>query len=47
MAENKVLKAKVKATGLSVEVYKLANGGWCNFANYSTIYSDSELEFIK
>ena len=40
-------KAKVKATGQTVEVYKLDKGGWCNYADCKTEYKTEELEFIN
>jgi len=43
----KAKKAKVKATGLIVEVYKLQRGGWCNSVDCKTEYKEEELEFIN
>lgn len=44
---NKTKKAKVKATGELVEVYRLNRGGWCNYADCKTEYEDDELEFVE
>lgn len=44
MAETK--KAKIKSTGVVIEVYKLVNGNWCNYSDCKTQYSESELQFI-
>lgn len=40
-------KAKVKATGQLVEVYKLTRGTWCNSNDCKTEYKDNELEFLN
>jgi len=40
-------KAVAKATGFKVEVYRLNNGGWCNFADCKTLYKEDELTFQK
>lgn len=40
-----IKKVKVNATGLSVEVYRLNGGGWCNFADCKTLYKEDELTF--
>jgi hypothetical protein len=34
--ENQTKKAKVKETGQLIEVYKLKNGNWCNYADCKT-----------
>jgi hypothetical protein len=44
--ENKTRKAKVKATGQVVEVYRLQRGGWCNLADCKTEYKEEDLQFI-
>ena len=43
---NKTVKAKIKATGATIVVYKLNNGKWCNYEDCNTTYDESELEFI-
>ena len=44
--KNPTRKAKVKATGQIIEVYRLTAGGWCNYADCKTTYQDHEIEFI-
>ena len=43
---NKTRKAKVKATGQIVEVYRLHRGGWCNYADCKTEYKEEDLQFL-
>ena len=45
--ENKLKRARVIASGIVVEVYKLAKGGWCNYTDCKTEYCEDELKFIK
>lgn len=42
----KTRKAKVKATGQIVEVYRLLRGGWCNNADCKTEYKEEDLQFL-
>jgi len=43
---NTIRKAKVKATGQTVEVYYLQKGGWCNYADCKTEYKEEDLQFL-
>lgn len=45
--ENGVKTAKVKATGEVVNVYRLKNGNWCNYADCKTEYLEKDLELTK
>jgi hypothetical protein len=40
-------KAKVKSTGEVIEVYKLANGNYCDYSDCKTTYKVNELEFLN
>lgn len=43
-----IRKAKIKATGQIVEVYRLTSGGYGNYHDGGkTIYQESELEFVN
>lgn len=44
---NEVKKAKVKATGKMIEVYRRTAGGWVDYPSCSKIYQNDELIFIK
>lgn len=39
-------KARVKATGKTIEVYSLNKGDWCDYSDCKTEYKDDELIFI-
>jgi len=41
------MKAKVKATGKEIDVYKLRRGGYCDSSDCKTEYQENELEFLK
>lgn len=43
---NKTRKAKVKATGQIVEVYRLQRGGCCNYADCKRQYKEEDLQFL-
>lgn len=43
---NKTRKAKVKATGKIIEVYRLQRGNWCDYADCTTEYKEEDLQFI-
>ena len=45
MGKNPLVKAKVKKTGIIVEVYKLDSGGWCDFSDCTTTYTKEKLDF--
>lgn len=57
--KNPLRKAKVKATGKEIDVYKLKDGGWCIFLGdkltmsaienneHQKTFKDDELEFVK
>lgn len=46
MANNPLLKAKIKATGKQITVYKLLSGGYCDYADCATTYRADQLEFL-
>jgi len=43
---NPLRRAKIKSSGLTVYVYALLLGGWCDSADHQTSYLDNQLEFI-
>lgn len=45
---NELKKAIIKATGKSVEVYRLnrGTGEWCNYNDCKTVYKEKDLRFI-
>lgn len=38
---------KLKANGQQIEVYRLANGRWCDYSNCTDTYHETEFEVIK
>jgi len=40
-------KAVIKKTGKEIEVYKLNDGGYCDFSNCSDKYDKEEIEIKK
>jgi hypothetical protein len=44
MASNQLLKAKVKATGKDVEVYKATEGCFIDFSDCKTKYQANEIQ---
>lgn len=43
---NPLRKVKVLATGRTIEVYKLKNGNWCDYADCKTQYKPHEFQFL-
>lgn len=44
---NPTKRAKIKATGKTIYVYKLLLGGWCDVNDHETTYLDSQLEILE
>jgi len=40
---NQLMNAVVIKTHISVQVYRVS-GGWCNFADCTTVYKDEDLQ---
>lgn len=43
---NESRKARLLSTGAIISVYKLKSGGWCNWDNCKTVYSENEIQLL-
>ena len=43
---SKLMKATVISTGKEVEVYRLMRGGYCDFSDCKTEYSETEVKIL-
>lgn len=46
MSNKEIRKAKVKATGKTIQVYISVRGTWIDYFNCTTEYTENELQFL-